>query len=135
MDSVDSILYMLPENEKNTVQAFLLMQHERIEALESLYTSLRDDIWSQKWRIKNVTEDQLIVLANAIYKDQIFYNCRYHQKTKNIFIKFHSIRCRAFVFEWVRRHITINLNDISPSEELVLETDWNQLWVLRAISE
>ena len=65
MDSVDSILYMLPENEKNTVQAFLLMQHERIEALESLYTSLRDDIWSQKWRIKNVTEDQLIVCLNV----------------------------------------------------------------------
>ena len=101
---IDSILFMLPENERNTVKSFLLMQHERIESLESLYTKIIDDVWNDKFIIKNLKEDQLKYLSELLYKkDQNIEFCciLYNQDTNDIYIKFNGIRCKTFVNKWL----------------------------------
>jgi hypothetical protein len=44
---MENYLFTLPENERNTVKAFLLMQQERIENLEKTVHQLQRSIYSE----------------------------------------------------------------------------------------
>jgi hypothetical protein len=135
-EQLESILFLLPETEKNTIKAFLLMQHERIERLETLYDNLKNESWSKTWNILNLKDEHLTKLANALYDrphaDLIFYNIRYHQITKHLYIHFKTTRCKTFILEWLQNiDLSLNKNDIITTDQLTYSYNWEQLWTLK----
>ena len=132
-EQIDSILFLLPEDERNTIKSFLLMQHERIERLESLYVSLRDDLWSKEWEIKNITESELIKVNEMLHQQNyrnVYQNAHYNIFSKNLFIQFKTIRCQACLIEMFN-NIDIDIkNNIMTSKPIVYYSNgWKPLWV------
>ena len=88
----ESLLNTVPENDKNTVKAFLLMQQERIEALETIVYELQNGISSRMWYVEGLSLDDLRLLADKILKLNVnSNNCSYY-----VFIEKFNIKCTFY---------------------------------------
>ena len=113
---MENYLFTLPENERNTVKEFLLMQQERIENLEKTVHQLQQgrienlektvhqlqrSIYSMKWKLKGFKSiSELHILATKV-KDNLDKNTHricYHVDTFDVFIEFLYIQ-NQFIIE------------------------------------
>lgn len=115
---MEDYLFTLPENERNTVKAFLLMQQERIENLEKTVHELRCSRLSRKWKLKGFTSiSELEIIATKVKDiDLLAHRICYHIDTFDVFIEFLDIN-NKFVIQDFLNNINFNHIEISTTKD------------------
>jgi hypothetical protein len=97
---MESILELLPNNEKQNVKAFLLMQQERIEKLEELIQKLVYAQSSKYWIISGISSISMIMeIKKVIKKKSGIRNFIYNTKNYYIFINFDGYINKVYIEE------------------------------------
>jgi hypothetical protein len=133
---MENYLFTLPENERNTVKEFLLMQQERIENLEKLVDQLQRSIYSMKWKLKGFKSiSELHILATKV-KDNIDKNTQricYHIDTFDVFIEFLYIQNQFMIEDLLKSrdfsHIQIIITQDNP-DSYYPDSKWKYLSTL-----
>ena len=117
---MEDYLFTLPENERNTVKAFLLMQQERIENLEKTVHELRCSRLSKMWKLKGFTSiSELEILATKVKDiDLLAHRICYNKNTFDVFIEFWDINSK-FAIEDLLKNINFSHIEIITTRENV----------------
>ena len=130
---MENYLFTLPENERNTVKEFLLMQQERIENLEKTVHQLQRSIYSMKWKLKGFKSiSELHILATKVKDnlDKDTHRICYHVDTFDVFIEFLYIQNQFIIEDLLQNndfsHIQIIITRDNPCS-YYSDSDWEYL--------
>lgn len=116
---MEDYLFTLPENERNTVKAFLLMQQERIENLEKTVNQLQRSIYSIKWKLKGFNSISELKILDTKVKENIYKFTQricYHEDTFDVFIEFLYIQ-NQFIIEDLLKNINLSHIQIITTQD------------------
>ena len=137
---MDDYLFTLPEDERKTVKAFLLMQQERIENLEKVVNELQYGRSSKMWILQGFKSCDLQSLSSKMSSSHQFSHTRricYHVDTSDVFIEFLDFKNKLVIEDFLKQ-IEMNHISIAVSQSVCsyyVESKWKYLRHIRGVGE